>query len=452
MKAKHSLNMTQGDPMNLMIRFAVPLFFGNLLQQFYNLADTSIAGNILGENALSQIGATAAFYSLITNLAFSLNNGFALFVSRAFGMGKKKEMERAVCWTVTLSMIFAFGMTGIFLGFREQILGILQVKEEIWDGALGYLTIVLAGIPLIMGYNLEAGLMQALGNGKVPLFFLAFSSILNVILDLLFMGPLGLGVRGAAAATVLAQGISAVLGVWYIATYVKELHFTRDSFRVHGRFVVEMLETGISMALMSTIYNIGSVVLQSSINALGSVYIAAQVGGRRLAELFFTPGSALGTGMATFASQNYGAGKRSRILKGAHAAVILYGIWWVLVMVLTFTVVPEVIRLMTGSENPEIINNAVMYLRISVPMIPPMAVLVILRNMLQGMRHSLAPLFCSSLELIGKLIFAIWLVPALGYRMVCICEPVTWVVCFVFIVAAVWIFRRDFTDRKIDPA
>ena len=138
MKAKHSLNMTKGDPMNLMIRFAVPLFFGNLLQQFYNLADTSIAGHVLGETALSQIGSTAAFYSLITNMAFGLNNGFALFVSRAFGMGKPKEMERAVCWTVTLSAAFAFGMTGIFLVFREQILTILQVKEEIWDGALGY--------------------------------------------------------------------------------------------------------------------------------------------------------------------------------------------------------------------------------------------------------------------------------------------------------------------------
>ena len=123
---------------------------------------------MLGETALSQIGSTAAFYSLITNMAFGLNNGFALFVSRAFGMGKPKEMERAVCWTVTLSAAFAFGMTGIFLVFREQILTILQVKEEIWDGALGYLTIVLAGIPLIMGYNLEAGLLQALGKAAHP--------------------------------------------------------------------------------------------------------------------------------------------------------------------------------------------------------------------------------------------------------------------------------------------
>ena len=198
------------------------------------------------------------------------------------------------------------------------------------------------------------------------------------------------------------------------------------------------------MALMSAIYNIGSVVLQSSINALGNAYIAAQVGARRLAELFYTPGMALGTSAATYASQNYGAGRRKRIAKGAKTAILLYGVWWLIAMALTFLVGRKAVEAITGSSNEIIVSQAFLYLKISIPMIPPMAVLVILRNVLQGMRHQIAPLLCSGLELIGKVIFAVWLVPLWGYPAVCVCEPVTWVVCMIFIVAVTYRCREEF--------
>ena len=200
---------------------------------------------------------------------------------------------------------------------------------------------------------------------------------------------------------------------------------------------------------MSAIYNIGSVVLQSSINALGSVYIAAQVGGRRLAEMFYVPGVALGTSIATYSSQNYGAGTRSRIKKGIVTAIWMYGVWWLIALGFTIFFAQVAVKFITGTDNKDVIYYGSLYLRVSIPMIPPMAVLVILRSAFQGMQHLLAPLFCSGLELIGKVIFAIWLVPVWGYPAVCTCEPVTWVVCCAFILAALYLFRNDFRDDEI---
>ena len=202
------------------------------------------------------------------------------------------------------------------------------------------------------------------------------------------------------------------------------------------------------MALMSAIYNIGGVILQGSINALGNAYIAAQIGARRLAEFFYMPGGSVATAMATFAGQNYGAGKRSRIAEGVRTALLLYGAWWLISLAVTLLAAPAAVQAITGSESEEVIRSAVRYLKINVPMIPPMAVLVILRSTLQGMRHTVAPLFCSSLELIGKVIFAFWIVPVRGYMAVCICEPVTWVICCLFILGAVFLCRDDFRDTK----
>lgn len=441
------LDMTKGSPMRLLLLFSIPLFVGNLLQQFYNLADTSIAGHVLGDAALAQIGATSALYSLITNFAFGLNNGFALNVSRQFGAGDEGKMRRSVCWMVTLSLISALVMTVLFLLLRGLMADLLQIPTETRDGALVYLTVILAGIPFAMVYNMESALLQAVGNSITPLLLLFFSSVLNIGLDFLFMGPLALGVGGAAGATVLAQAISAVLGFGYIAKEYPQLRFGKKEWKTERSFVLEMLKNGLSMALMSAIYNIGSVVLQSSINALGSVYIAAQTGGRRLAELFYVPGLALGTSAATYSSQNFGAGKGSRIKKGMWTAMLLYGIWWIVAVIFVFTAAPAAVKLLTGSTEKEVIRCAVQYLRISIPMIPPMAFLVIVRSVLQGMGYAFWPLFCSALELIGKIIFALWIVPTVGYLAVCVCEPVTWVICAIVIAFGMQAYRSEFKDK-----
>ena len=441
------LDMTRGDPFRLVLQFSLPLFCSNMLQQVYNLTDTALAGHLLGSAALAEIGATAALYGLIMNFAFGMNNGLALTVSRCFGAGEREGIRRAVGWMVTLSAAVSIVLTTVSLLGRGALLQVLQVPAEVWDGAAAYLTVILLGIPLTMLYNMEAALLRAVGNSVTPLLFLLFSSVLNVGLDAAFMGPLGMGVRGAAVATVLAQGISAVLGAVYLVRSYPELHFAPAHLKKSTRrAVMNMFWAGMSMGLMSAIYNLGSVALQSSINALGSVYITAQTAARRMAEMYFIPGGALGISVATFSSQNLGAGRRSRIWQSVRAALKIYFVWWLFVLAFTFLLGEPVLRLITGSSDARIISNAMLYLKISVPIIPPMAVLVILRNMLQGIRHTVEPLLASALEPIGKVIFAVWLVPVWGYRAVCFCEPTTWVICFVFILLAVWRCRSDLQD------
>ncbi len=441
-------DMTRGDPVRLLLNFSAPLFLSNLLQQFYNLADTALAGHILGDAALAQIGATAALYGLIMNFAFGMNNGLALTVSRLFGAGDDKGVRRATAWMLALAAATAAVLTVVFVGIRRPLLVLLQVPEATMEGALAYLTLILLGIPLTMAYNMEAALLRAIGNSLTPLYFLLFSTVLNIGLDVAFMGPLQLGVSGAAAATVVAQGISAVLGGWYIIRNYPNLHFTRAAYANGKNFAANMFWAGLSMGLMSAIYNIGSVVLQSSINALGSTYIAAQVAARRFAELFFIPGGALGIAVATYSSQNLGAGRRSRIMKGVLTALGIYFVWWVFVMLFAFFLSDPAVRAITGTSDEEIISNAVLYLKISAPVIPPMAVLVIVRNMLQGIQHTIEPLLASGLELIGKVIFGVWIVPVVGYTAVCFCEPVTWVICFVFILGALYRCRGELKDKE----
>lgn len=441
------LDMTRGDPFRLVLQFSLPLFCSNLLQQVYNLTDTALAGHLLGSAALAEIGATAALYGLIMNFAFGMNNGLALTVSRCFGAGEQEGIRRAVGWMVTLSAAVSIVLTTVSLLGRGALLHALQVPAEVWDGAAAYLTVILLGIPLTMLYNMEAALLRAVGNSVTPLLFLLFSSVLNVGLDAAFMGSLGMGVRGAAVATVLAQGISAVLGAVYLVRSYPELHFAPAHLKKSTRrAVMNMFWAGMSMGLMSAIYNLGSVALQSSINALGSVYITAQTAARRMAEMYFIPGGALGISVATFSSQNLGAGRRNRIGQSVRVALKIYFVWWLFVLAFTFLLGEPVLRLITGSSDARIISNAMLYLKISVPIIPPMAVLVILRNMLQGIRHTVEPLLASALELIGKVIFAVWLVPVWGYRAVCFCEPTTWIICFVFILLAVWRCRSDLQD------
>ena len=441
-----TLDMTSGNILRILLTFALPVFFGSLLQQFYNLADTAIAGNMLGDAALAQIGATSALYSMLTMFSVGLNNGFAISVSRWFGAGDNRKMKQAAAWMMVFSLSVGLLLAALLFLLRCPLLRLLQTPDTAFAGALAYITVIFLGLPFTMLYNMEASLLRAIGNSVVPLLFLAFSSVLNIILDVWFLGSLHMGIQGAAIATVLAQAVSALLGLFYLYRSYPLLRFSFDSLRTGFSFALDVFFNGLSMALMNAVYNIGSVILQGSINALGSTYIAAQVGGRRLAEMFMLPGDSLGASMATYSSQNFGAGKRKRIGDGAKIACALYLIWWLAALLFTFTIAPAVIRLITGSQDPEVLSNALMYLQVCVPIFPPMGFLVILRNCLQGMHHRYVPLFCSVLELIGKILFALFLVPSIGYRAVCFCEPTTWIICCAVICIFTFTIRKEFRD------
>ena len=407
-------------------------------------SSAAVAGNLLGDMAVAQIGATSALFTLITEFVFGLNNGLTLIVSKRFGAGDREGMKKAVCWTAILSMGIGVLMACAFLIFRIPIMSLLHTPEEAMEGALKYISVIFAGIPLSMAYNLGSGLLQAVGNSVAPLLFLLVGSIVHIVLNFLFMGAMQMGVAGAAAATVISQGMSAVMAFVYIYRHHPELRIVRYEGRVGPAFVLDALWTGVSMAMMTAICSIGSVILQSSINALGSVYIAAHTAARRFAEMFYAPGLAAGTAIATYTSQNYGAGQRSRLVPGIAVATALYNGLWVLAMIATFGFGPALIRLITGSENAAIVENTMLYLKISIPCMPPMTLLVVLRNVLQGMRHRISPLIASIMEMALKVIFALWVVPGAGFVAVCACEPVTWIVCLIFILIVTTRCRTDF--------
>ena len=441
-------DLTQGSIRAGLIRFSLPLIAGNLLQQLYNVADTLIVGRFLGNVALAAVGSAFSLMILLTSLILGLCMGSGVVFSQLYGEGNtenlKTAMTNAFCLIAALSLL----LMALSYALLNAFISLLRVPQEAVPDITSYLLVIFAGIFFTFLYNFFAAVLRSVGNSFAPLLFLLLSTVVNIALDLLFMGPLDLGVGGAAAATVLAQGISAALGLFYILRREPDLHFGRNALRVPCGFVPDMFFTGLSMALMSAIYSIGSVILHGSINALGNVYIAAQVGGRRLAELFYMPGVALGASVATYSSQNFGANRRRRIVQGQWVALAIYGVWWLFALAFTFTAAPAAIRLITGSTNPDVLENALLYLHVSIPMVPPMAVVVIVRNALQGMKHTVAPLICSTMELVCKAFFSFKLVPMLGYPAVCACEPVAWVICMVFILAAAYAFRNDFNDTQ----
>ena len=439
-------DLTKGSIIRLMLLFSLPILLGSLFQQAYNLVDIIIVGKKLGELSLSAVGSTTAVVSLMFNIINGLCTGFAIPVAKHYGANDMNKVRRTVAGMITYSAIITAVIMALCIVFVEPLLTVLNTPAEIFEQAKLYLTIVAGGLIVTLIYNLEANILRALGDSIVPLIILVISAVLNVGLDFLFIFGFGMGVDGAALATVIAQLISAIVCFVYLIRKCPFLKLGRSDFRLHGEEIKSLLASGLGMALMYSIVDIGSIVLQNGINGLGTGIISAHTAARKIFSFTIMPFSAISATLVTFVSQNLGAGRRSRIGQSVRAALKIYFVWWLFVLAFTFLLGEPVLRLITGSSDARIISNAMLYLKISVPIIPPMAVLVILRNMLQGIRHTVEPLLASALELIGKVIFAVWLVPVWGYRAVCFCEPTTWVICFVFILLAVWRCRSDLQD------
>ena len=424
-------DMTRGDPVRLLLNFSAPLFLSNLLQQFYNLADTALAGHILGDAALAEIGATAALYGLIMNFAFGMNNGLALTVSRLFGAGDEKGVRRATAWMLALAGATAAVLTVVFVGVRRPLLVLLQVPEASIDGALAYLTLILLGIPLTMAYNMEAALLRAIGNSFMPLVFLILSSVLNVILDLWFIAALGMGVAGAGVATVISQGVSVALCILYVFRSARLLLPEKKHFHVESRLYWELFSQSISMGLMSSIVSAGSVVLQYGINGLGTLVIAGHTAARKLFAFTDMPLTAMASACSTYVSQNYGANHPDRVRRGMRD-IYLYGVVVAVTAILLMSVGAEwMVKLVSGSSEPVVLENGVRYLVWNAPFYAVLGMLLSTRYALQSMGEKVLPLLSSVIEFLGKIVFVLLFIPRFEYNAVILCEPVIW--CFMTI-------------------
>ncbi|MDE7269244.1 MAG: MATE family efflux transporter [Acetatifactor sp.] len=437
----HTNDMTKGSPMKAIVQFAIPLLIGTLFQQAYNIVDTMIAGYNLGDDAIAAIGATSALYSVLIYFANGMNNGFGVVMSQLFGAGDIPSLKKAVSATIILNTVTTAVLTVTVLPFLQLLLDWMDTPQEIFAMAYQYIFVILAGMTATIAYNMCAGFMRAVGNSKTPLYFLIVSCAINIILDILFIMGLQLGIMGAALATVAAQIISAVFCAIYIVKKYRSYMPERTDWRLPGALVTEMLATGLSMGLMSSVLAIGSIILQKGINHLGKDIITAHTASRRIFEFLMMPLQAIANACSTFVGQNFGAKQFKRIRHAMGQVLWLELVWSILSVAAAFSCGTLLIRMLTGTDNEEIILNAVYNLKICTIFFFPLGILFVLRNSMQAMGYKIAPVLSSSIELAGKVLSCIFVIPVMEYTGVVLTEPVIWAVCAAFLSLA-YIFRK----------
>lgn len=422
-------DLTKGNILRLIITFAIPIAIGNIFQLFYSLADTRIVGEFLGEEALAAVGSTASLNSMIIGFLMGMTNGFAIVTARYFGAKDERGLRRSVAATFILGVGVAALLTLASVIFLMPLLKLLNTPEHIIDQAYRYFRIILWGMMGSMLYNICAGLFRAIGDSVTPLVFLVFSTLLNIGLDLLFVCSFGLGVEGAAYATVLSQFLAFICCIFYMIKKYPLLHFGREEMALEKSMVREMLSIGLSMGFMNSLINVGSVALQGAINSLKDAdYIVAHTAARKITEFFMLPFGFFGTAMATFAGQNLGARKPERIRKGLYQVILLTFGWCAVVVLLSYTVVPLFVQAVTATSQQKIIDIATLYLRVDTLLYFVTAVIIILRNVMQGIGDSVTPIVSSGMELLCKVLVAVFLTPYLGYWAIILSEPISWVV------------------------
>lgn len=420
-------DLTHGKPLTVIVKFMIPILIGNLFQLFYSLVDTRIVGSTLGDNALAAVGATTTLNSLIVGFLIGLTNGFAVIAAQNFGAGNKEKVRHTLGMALVLGITISAVLTAFCAGGLKYILGWLNMPQEHFEEGYAYIRVILLGMTASMLYNICASVLRAIGDTVTPLCFLIFSTILNIFLDYFFILGLKMGVGGAAYATVISQAAAFVLCAAYMYKKYDFLRLGKNDFVPDVEMIRKMLASGMSMGFMQSLVSLGTVSLQSAINTFGTNTIVAHTAARKITELFMLPFAVFGMTMTTYCGQNLGAGRIDRIKQGIKTALYITWGWCVLVIIASYTIAPVLIKLVTATEEPEIIETASLYLRVDSLLYFVTAVITVFRNSLQGLGDVVIPVISSSIELAGKILVVIFLTPLLGYWGIIIAEPIVWV-------------------------
>ncbi len=420
-------DLTKGHPIRLIIQFSIPLLIGNLFQLFYSLADTRIVGETLGDASLAAVSATSPVNNLLIGFLCGLTNGFSLIVARHFGAKEEKELKRAVAGTVTLGLIMSLLVTILSVTFLRPLMELLNTPADVFKEAYDYIRVILLGSTAAMLYNVCSGILRAIGDTVTPLIFLIFSALTNIGLDYLFILQFHTNAEGAAYATVLSQILSVLLCLIYIRIRYPLLHLSRRDFSFDSILISKLMGTGLSMGMMLSLVSIGTVALQGAINDLGSDTIVAHAAARKTTELFMLPFSILGTAMATYSSQNLGAKQPGRIKYGLRSCILITWGWCLIVILVSYTILPTIIQLITATEKQAVIDTAVRYQRFDTLFYFVPAVITLTRNTMQSIGDRITPLVSSFIELAGKVLIALLLAPRIGYWGIIIAEPIVWI-------------------------
>lgn len=442
------LNLTIGSPFKLIIAFAVPMILGNLLQQLYNFVDTMIVGHFLGMNALAGVGATGSINFLIVGFCMGVCSGFAVPVAQRYGANDYKSLRKYVANALYLSIVFSVVITIIVSIFCREILVLMRTPEDVIEYSYVYILTIFLGIPVTFLYNIMAGIIRSIGDSKTPLYFLIISTVINVVLDLLFIVIFHLGVFGAALATVLAQLISGIMCVVLIIKRFTILHVSGDEWKVDTRCMVNLCTMGLPMGLQYSITAIGSVILQSSVNMLGAVAVAAVTSASKVNMLFLCILDALGASMATYGGQNLGAGKIDRIRQGTWAAVIIGVCYSAFAFIAILFVRRPLINMFVDKPVPEMVDMAALHVLITTGCLFLLVLVNVLRFLIQGVGFSTFAIFAGVFEMIARTIAGIVFIPKFGFIGSCVASPFAWFLADLFLVPAFFYVVKKLEKRQ----
>lgn len=443
------LDMTKGRPMPIILKFFVPIFIGNMFQQFYNMVDSIIVGRYVGEEAFAAVGSTGTIMFLVLGFANGLSTGFTVLTSQKFGAKDEKGIRQSVSNAIILSVIVSVVMTIISVFSMGALLHLMNTPSNIYHYAYDYIIIITGGTAAVCFYNLFSALLRAVGNSKAPLFFLILSAVLNIFLDLLFIIRFRWEVQGAAIATIASQAISAVCCLFYILAKVKILVPHRDEWKINGHYAKKQLAVGFPMALQFGITASGTLIMQSAINRFGSTAIAGFNASSKVGNLLTQAFPALGQSMATYTGQNFGKRDIDRINRGSHVAIVISAIASALGLVLGLVLLKPAIPLFLGSnvDMNAILPWAKTYTYLSIICYMPLGILFIYRDMMQGCGYGFLPMMGGVLELAARFTTAMLSIHFNSYLLGVAGDPAAWVVTGIFDAIAYQYVIRDVKKR-----
>ena len=419
-------DMTTGNPVKLILLFSIPLLIGNIFQQFYSMVDTIIVGRFIGVEALAAVGTTSSMVFLVNGFVMGLTSGFAVLISQKYGAKDEVGVKEAVASSIILSIIATILVTFISVLSAKPLLTLMNTPSNILKDASTYIIILYAGNIAIIFYNMMAAILRALGDSKTPLYFLIVSSVLNIILDLVLIINFKMGVAGAAYATVISQGVSAILCVIYTYKRYKILRLKKDDFKVKKKYYRKHLKVGIPMALQFSITSIGIMTVQSAINIFGSTVIASYAASSKVLQLVMQPAITLGVTMATYCGQNIGAKRYDRIKEGVKKCVQISIITSVISAIILIFLGKYFVMMFVSNPDAEILSYAQQVLNISAIFFIPLGLIFVYRNALQGIGDSFIPMMAGVYELVARAIVAFTLPKVLEFMGICLADPVAW--------------------------
>ena len=436
--------MTTGSPAKLIIRFMIPMFLGNLFQQFYNVVDSIVAGQFLGVQALAAIGSTGSLMFFVIGWLNGLTSGFAIMVAQCFGAKKEDRMRHYVAMSVYLSVAFALVMTiGLTLA-NEPILRLMNYSEEIMPEVKAYMDIIYAGLLVTVAYDALSAFLRALGDSRSPLYFLMISAGINVFLDIVFIVVMGMGVEGCAYATVIAQAISAFCCFIYIVKKYPILHLKKEDFRYSWNSVKKLLGLGIPMALQFSITAIGTIIVQGAVNVYGETYMAGFSAAGKLQNILGTVFVAFGATVATYVGQNRGAGRIDRVREGVRCTQYMILAWSVIAMILMFFFGKYMTCIFVNSSETDVLAVSVEYFHTVFWCYPFLGSIFLYRNTLQGMGYGLVPMMGGIFELAARTIIVLLVAGHTSFRGVCLADPAAWIAALIPLVPYyIYIMRKQ---------